>query len=139
MTAGVIVGRDNRLLISRRPLHGLLGGLWEFPGGNAAEGETLPEALRRSVREALGIEIEVGRSLGKVNHAYTHFRITVHAFQARHLAGLPEKLGVSDHAWVQPEELHDYALGAKDHKIIELMDGEGPATAEAIDRDGRAV
>jgi A/G-specific adenine glycosylase len=135
LTAGIIMGKDDRLLIARRPIDGLLGGLWEFPGGNKAAGETLPEALRRNVNEDLGIDIEVGRLLGKVNHAYTHVRITVYAFHARHLAGLPEKLGVADHAWVRPEDLHNYAFGAKDHKIIGLMDGAGALSAEAIDRD----
>jgi A/G-specific adenine glycosylase len=134
MTAGVISGRDDRLLIARRPLDGLLGGLWEFPGGKKADGETLPEALKRGVEEALGIEIGIGRSLGTIKHAYTHFRITMHAFQARHVAGLPQNLGVLEHAWVRPDELHDYAFGAKDHRLIERLAEEGLPDAAAMDQ-----
>jgi A/G-specific adenine glycosylase len=124
MTAGLIAGRNGRLLVARRPFDGLLGGLWEFPGGARADGETLPEALTRSVKEALGVEIEVEASLGAIKHAYTHHRITLHAFRARHVAGDPQNLGVSDHAWVRPEELSNLAFGAKDHKLVDMLAGQ---------------
>ena len=38
VTAGVILGEDEKLLIARRPMDGLLGGLWEFPGGARGRG-----------------------------------------------------------------------------------------------------
>ena len=129
MTAGVILGKDNRMLIVRRPIDGLLGGLWEFPGGLRAPEEKLSEALRRRVKEALGIEIQVGQALGRVEHAYTHFRVTLHAFRARHVAGVPQPMGVSDSAWVRREDFRDYAFGAKDHKLIALLDEEAAAVS----------
>lgn len=108
----------SRFLIARRPLDGLLGGLWEFPGGKQEPGETLPQALRREIREELGIEIEVGRFLTSIKHAYTHFRITLHAFHARHVDGRAQNLGVADHAWVTMGQLDEYAFAVTDRKII---------------------
>ncbi|HEX9027874.1 MAG TPA: A/G-specific adenine glycosylase, partial [Anaerolineales bacterium] len=68
VTAGVIQ-REGRLLIARRPASGLLGGLWEFPGGKLQPGEDLPACLRREIQEELGVEIEVGSLLGVYRHA----------------------------------------------------------------------
>jgi A/G-specific adenine glycosylase len=118
VVAGVIQLKDCRLLIAQRPLDGLLGGLWEFPGGKQENGETLPAALRREIREELAIEIEVGPLLTIVPHAYTHFRITLHAFQARHVDGESRNVGVADHAWVTLDDLDAFAFAATDRKII---------------------
>lgn len=121
VAAGVIWREDGRFLIARRPLEGLLGGLWEFPGGKQDPGETLAETLAREIREELALEIAVGRRLVSVKHAYTHFRITLHAFHARHVAGQPQHLGVADHAWVTLDEVDRYAFAVTDQKIIEAL------------------
>jgi A/G-specific adenine glycosylase len=118
VTAGVIWRPDGRFLIARRPLDGLLGGLWEFPGGKQERGETLPETLRREIAEELAIDIEVGSLITVVKHAYTHFRITLHAFHARYLRGQPRNIGVADHVWVSLEELNRYAFAVTDNQII---------------------
>ena len=118
VTAGVI-WRDDLLLIAQRPLDGLLGGLWEFPGGKREPGETLPECLKRELREEMNIEVEVGRQLAVVKHAFTHFRLTMHAFECQYAsAGDPEALGVSDWRWVSLSELDAYAFPVVDQKII---------------------
>lgn len=113
--------RSERFLISRRPLDGLLGGLWEFPGGKVEAGETLHEALRREIREELGLEIDPGEFLIEVDHAYTHFRITLHAFHATAAGGDVQHLGVADHAWVTLGELDSYAFAVTDRKIIDRL------------------
>jgi A/G-specific adenine glycosylase len=125
VVAGVIWEKDSstkpassRFLIARRPLDGLLGGLWEFPGGKQELDETLSQALRREIKEELDIDIEVGRPLARVKHAYTHFRITLHAFHAVHVDGRPRNLSVMDHVWVSLDELDKYAFALTDRKII---------------------
>lgn len=121
VAAGVIWRADGRFLIARRPLDGLLGGLWEFPGGKRDAGETLPETLAREIQEELALEIAVGRRLATIKHAYTHFRITLHAFHARHLQGVPQHLGVADHAWVTLADLGQYAFAVTDQQIIKAL------------------
>ena len=110
-----------QFLIAQRPLDGLLGGLWEFPGGKQEPGETLPAALQREIREELAMEIEVLDQLTTIKHAYTHFRITLHAFLASHSAGTPQHLGVADHAWVTLDGLENYAFAMTDRKIIAAL------------------
>jgi A/G-specific adenine glycosylase len=113
--------QDDQFLITRRPIDGLLGGLWEFPGGKQQDDEALPDTLRREIREELAIEIEVDEPLVSVRHAYTHFRISLHAFHARYQSGKIQHLGVDDHAWVRLSELDDYAFAATDRKIIDEL------------------
>jgi A/G-specific adenine glycosylase len=125
VAAGVIWSEDGRFLIAQRPLDGLLGGLWEFPGGKQDEGETLPQTLRREIVEELGMTIEVGAPLVQVKHAYTHFRITLHAFHARHRGGKPQHLGVADHAWVTLDDVDDFAFAVTDQKIIASLRAGG--------------
>jgi A/G-specific adenine glycosylase len=121
VVAGVIYRHDGAFLIARRPPQGLLGGLWEFPGGKQEEGESLPEALRREIQEELAIDIAVGQPLGAIKHAYTHFRITLHAFLAHHIAGEPQHIGVDGHAWVTLDDLDAYAFAVTDRKIIDTL------------------
>ncbi len=109
---------DTPFLIAKRPLDALLGGLWEFPGGKQEEGESLPQALQREIQEELALQISVGQHLTSIKHAYTHFRITLHAFHARYLHGAPQHLGVADHAWVTLADLNNFAFAVTDQKII---------------------
>lgn len=120
VTAGII-WQDNRFLITRRPPKGLLGGLWEFPGGKLEQGETLQGCLKREIREELGIAVEVGAHLTSVEHAYTHFRITLHAFECRYRGGRIRLIGIDDYRWILPGKLGGFALPAADHKIIALL------------------
>lgn len=121
VAAGVIYREDGRFLIAQRPLDGLLGGLWEFPGGKQESGETLPETLVREIREELGVEIRPNFPIASVKHAFTHFRITLHAFHATLIAGDIQHIGVRDHAWVTLNQLDNYAFGTADRKVIAAL------------------
>jgi 8-oxo-dGTP pyrophosphatase MutT (NUDIX family) len=79
--------------------------------------------LRREILEELGIEIAVDAPVTTVQHAYTHFRITLHAFHARHVAGAPQALGCADWRWVMLDELDAYPFPVTDRKIIAALRG----------------
>jgi len=119
--AAAIVWKRGRVLIDRRKPEGLLGGLWEFPGGKPLEGESLPDAAVREVREELGIEIAPGELLLSVRHAYTHFRITLHAFECRYRSGRCKPLGCTDFKWVRLQELDHYAFPRANQKVIAAL------------------
>jgi A/G-specific adenine glycosylase len=120
VTAAVIRKRG-RILIAQRPVGGMLGGLWEFPGGKVERGESLEECLRREIKEELGVEIEVDQPVTQVKHAYTHFRITLHAFECRLVSGRPRAIQVADWRWVRFDELDDFAFAVTDRKIIQAL------------------
>jgi A/G-specific adenine glycosylase len=126
IAAGVI-WKSGRVLIDRRPAEGLLGGLWEFPGGKREPGESLDGALAREVREEVGIEIDVARPMATVRHVYSHFRITLHAFHARHRAGKARPIACDAVKWVWPGSLGRYAFPKANHKLLALLaDGDRP-------------
>jgi A/G-specific adenine glycosylase len=115
---------NGQFLIARRPLNGMLGGLWEFPGGKVENAENFEDALQREIAEELAINIQVGRYLCEVKHAYTHFRITLHAYHASYISGTPQHNGVADHAWVSLSDLENYAFAATDLRIIDELKKE---------------
>ncbi len=121
VVAAVIYREDGKFLIAQRPLDGLLGGLWEFPGGKVEDGERLEAALVREIREELALDIRPNYQITVVKHAFTHFRITLHAFHATLLGGQIAHIGVRDHAWVTVNELAPYAFGKADRKVIDAL------------------
>lgn len=120
VTAAVI-RRRGKVLIDRRPEGKLLGGLWEFPGGKREKGETLQACLRRELREELGITVGVGRGVGVFDHAYTHFRVTVYAFECTIRKGEPRAIESDEIRWVAPRELAGYPMGKVDRAISRLL------------------
>lgn len=120
IAAGVI-WKDNRLLIAQRPARGLLGGLWEFPGGKVRAGESLAHAARREIVEELGIQVQVGEKMATLEHAYTHFRITLHVFRCRYVSGQPKALGCAAWRWVTPRQLDRYAFPTANRRIIAML------------------
>jgi A/G-specific adenine glycosylase len=121
IVTAAVINREARVLIARRPPHGLLGGLWEFPGGKQQPGEDLPGCLTREIREELAAEVRVGQLLGVYRHAYTHFRVTLHAFRCTLVSGEPRPIQVDDVCWVLPAELSQYPMGKIDRQISETL------------------
>ena len=93
IAVAVIEDEQGRILIQQRPADAMLGGLWEFPGGKQVPQETLEETAIRETREETGLHIAVDERIATVNHAYSHFRITLTAFHA-HVTG-----GTLDSRW----------------------------------------
>jgi len=110
---------DGRLLIQRRPTEGLLGGLWEFPGGKVKPGERPEAAAARETREETGLQVAIRGPAGRVEHAYSHFRITLHAFHADVTGGSLRDDGAEPRAWVEPSGLVRYAFPAANRRIID--------------------
>ncbi len=115
--SAAVIHRGDRVLITQRPQQGLLGGLWEFPGGKQEAGETLEEALHREIMEELGARIVIHKALGVYRHAYTHFRVTVHAYDCSLNDSEPSVISVADLRWIDPHAALDYPMGKVDRMI----------------------
>ncbi len=120
VTAAVIQ-KSGAVLLAQRPAKGLLGGLWEFPGGKTLDGEDLPTCLRREIREELDVDVKVGEPFGIYRHAYTHFRVTLHAFQCVLISGEPRPIEAADLRWVAPSELLAFPMGKIDRQIASRL------------------
>jgi A/G-specific adenine glycosylase len=109
------------MLITRRKTEGLLGGLWEFPGGKIRPEETAEEACQREIAEEVGIRVAVVSHLAHVRHAYTHFKIRMDVFRCRYVSGRVRLSGPVDHRWIEPEELDRYPFPGANRKFIHLL------------------
>jgi A/G-specific adenine glycosylase len=129
VTAAVIWGENGRFLIAQRPLESMLGGLWEFPGGKRLPGEELRACLRREIKEELAVEVEVGELLCVIDHTFTHFHMTLYAFECRIVRGEPRCLGCLDLRWVLPEAAGAFAFPVADQKILAFVRERQPGVA----------
>lgn len=135
LVIAVIGNREEKVLIERRSDHGLLGGLWGFPGGKRERGETLAGALARGIREGLGLQIEILGKVGTVRHAFSHFRVTLHAYRCRKAGGsIPRN---RECRWAAPEELSQFAFPRAERKLLEVIASRGPDRAKARQRGRR--
>jgi A/G-specific adenine glycosylase len=121
VAAGIVYRGDGHLLIAQRPVDGLLGGLWEFPGGKQEPGESLPQTLQRELTEELGITVTVEEQIAVVKHAFTHFKITLYAFICTLADGAPQALEVVDFAWVTLDTIGTYSFGKADREVIRAL------------------
>ena len=124
VTAGVI-WQDNRVLIAQRPQKGLLAGLWEFPGGKVEKDETLQGCLLRELHEELDLPVNVEKKIGVFHHAYTHFKVTLHAFYCLPFPGhSPRPQNHQALYWADPSELANFPMGKIDRNIAQTLTKE---------------
>ncbi|UCG51220.1 MAG: A/G-specific adenine glycosylase [Candidatus Latescibacterota bacterium] len=113
-----VVYKGDKILITRRKEKGLLGGLWEFPGGKVRKEESAAEACKREIEEEVNLDVEVTDHVTHVDHAYSHFKIGVDVFACRYLAGKVKLNGPIDHRWILVEDTAHYPFPAVNHKIF---------------------
>ncbi len=119
---------ESEVLLAQRREGGLLGGLWEFPGGKRESGESLRRCCAREIEEEVGLRVRVGRRLMTIRHAYSHFRITMHVFECHPLEGSPRALGCQKVRWVRRSQLWRYPFPAANRRIIEALQEGDPRT-----------
>ena len=116
-----LVRRGDCFLIQKRPESGLLGGLWEFPGGKIEAGESGEEALLREIKEETGLDVDLGKKIGTINHAYTHFKITMSAWFCDWVGGEAQTNAASENKWIPLADINKYAFPKANLKVLELI------------------
>ena len=114
---------DGRALAVRRPPHGLLGGLWELPGGDLAGREKPDVGLRRAMRDRVGLEIDGAERVGSVEHVFTHRKLRLHVFRCDPPSGRVRLNGFDAHRWVSPRAVTELPQAAVTRKALDLLEG----------------
>ena len=120
IVAGVI-HKGDRILITQRKLEGLLGGLWEFPGGKIEQKETAERACIRAIREETNLLVEPTEYLTRVKHAYTHFKITMDVFHCHCQSGEVVLNDAVDYRWITVDQIDQFPFPRSNHKFISLL------------------
>jgi A/G-specific adenine glycosylase len=118
---GLVFDRSGRVLIDQRLEQGLLGGMWEFPGGKQEPGEAIADTIARELREELAIEVAVEEELIRLDHTYSHKRLRFIVHLCRHLAGEPQPLASQQVRWVEPGDLGAFPFPAANARIIAAL------------------
>ena len=118
---GVVLNAAGEVLIDQRLEEGLLGGMWEFPGGKQEAGETIGACIDRELMEELGITVQVGEELITVDHAYSHKKLRFVVHLCTWVSGEPQPLASQQVRWVRPESLNNYPFPAANARIIAAL------------------
>ena len=117
----MVLNEEGEVLIDQRLNEGLLGGLWEFPGGKQEPGEAIEATVVRELQEELAIEVEVMEPLISLDHAYSHKRLRFEVFLCRRISGEPQPLASQQVRWVHPTGLASFPFPAANARIIAAL------------------
>lgn len=123
-----VLEKNGSLLLARRPVSGLLPGLWEFPGGELEPKETEAEGLRRHLRRRLGIEVRNPAFQMEIRQTLSHRELTIRAFRCLPPGGQIRPRWYAQARWVPRAQVRRLGLTAGMLKLFEKL---RPAAAAA--------
>ena len=118
---GIIEREDGKVLIALRPEDVMLGGLWEFPGGKQEDGEIIQQTIERELKEELGVEVHAYKEFMSLKHVYSHFSITLHAYNCTLISGEPKPKSSQEIRWVDISELEQYPFPKANKQLTEKL------------------
>ena len=117
-----LIERRGQVLLDRRRKGTHLEGTWEFPGGKCEPGETDQQALRRELREELGVDTEIDpEPVASVHHAYAELTVDLILYAATITDGEPEAIDVDEIAWFDRKSLRDLNMPAADEPLVDAV------------------
>ncbi len=122
MVAAVIYDSLRRVLVAERPAGKALAGCWEFPGGKVEEGESGEAALRRELREELGVQASALRPVFELKHEYPERHVALSVWVVDAYSGVPAGLEGQSLRWESPSALRAIALLQADWPIVEWLE-----------------
>ncbi len=117
------IERDGAFLITQRRAEAALPNLWEFPGGRVRVGESDAEALKRTLRDRLGTDVQIGHKLLAISHDYDGYSVDFVVYRCA-VAGEPKSARVQEVRWVAAEDLDDYDFPSADQASVDQLLGE---------------
>jgi 8-oxo-dGTP diphosphatase len=121
VAAGILADSAGRVLLAERTSDSPFRGMWEFPGGKVACGETSSAALIRELREELGIEASDFAPFMTIEHDYADRSVRLHFFEVREWKGEPQGLDGQKLRWALPAEIDTESLLPADAPVIAAL------------------
>lgn len=121
VAVGVVVNRARKVLVAKRHKSQHQGGLWEFPGGKVADGETVPDALNRELQEEVNISVRECSNLMKISHDYGDKHVLLDVMLVNVFSGNAEGLEGQPVMWVTADEMAAMEFPAANREIVEAV------------------
>jgi len=134
VVAAALIAPDRSVLLQRRPLGTVHGGLWEFPGGKVSAGESPEIALVRELSEELGIDVDPAElkplafASGQTAGEAPSRPLVILLYTCTKWEGEPLCVEGADLAWFGPENIASLAMPPLDYPLAARL-------REAVDRD----
>ena len=121
VVVGVIINHKNQVLIAKRASHQHQGNKWEFPGGKVENNETPQDALKRELKEELGIELQVAKYLINISHQYADKTVHLEVFEVRDWQGDAQGREGQPIRWVDKVALNQYEFPTANTEILSAL------------------
>ena len=115
-----IIWKENKILISKRKKEGLLGGLWELPGGKEQSSERSIPCLYREIDEELGIKVKALDQIGTIKHHYSHFSINLTGYHCSYQSGNAQAKSSEEIKWIKPYKITQFPFPKSTIKLFAL-------------------
>ena len=122
---GALIEENGKILVCQRMENDRFGSQWEFPGGKVEKGEVKEEALKRELKEELGVEIKVGYFINSFEDEIPVMKIHVYLYRCFIVNGSPRCIECQDIKWVGLDELKMLDLAPADKKIAAYLKRRG--------------
>ena len=122
---GALIKRKERILVCQRFDDDLFGSLWEFPGGKVEKQEDKKAAIKREIKEELGINIKVGKLVNIFEDENTMMKITVYLYLCYITRGSPRCIECQNLRWATIDAIGRLTLAPADRKIHTYLKEKG--------------
>ena len=121
VAVGIVINANDQVLVSVRPDHVPLSGLWEFPGGKIESDESALAALKRELIEEVAVTVVVAKPLICVSHRYEHGLVSLDTYHVTEFSGEPYGKEGQTVDWVPRAQLRELAFPPSNTPIIDAV------------------
>lgn len=128
-----LIQREGQILVGQRPEGQSLAGVWEFPGGKIEMGESPELALKRELKEELGIEAQIGGLALAATHHYGQTGIILLFYHVMYWKGELRSVHHQELKWIKPRELETLSLPEANRLILDrILHAVGETNADQL-------
>lgn len=116
-----LIRKKDKILLCQRKENDVFGLLWEFPGGKVEKNETLKDAIKREIKEELGLIIKANNLIDKFVDGEKNFKINVSLFDCKIVRGKPQAKECADFGFFSFSQIKRLNLAPVDRKIFNYL------------------
>ncbi len=116
-----VIRRAGKVFICLRADHQHQGGKWEFPGGKVDAGESVVDALKRELREEIGIEVISCQPFLDISHDYGDKQVALLVREVTGFTGEPHGVEGQEHKWCTIDSLDEKDFPAANVAILDAL------------------